>query len=108
MDLEKAFGPQFKFTSKIIPLLQPDRLGMETPTESTVTPVVSPANPVVSPANPVVYPANPVVSQVEPVSLLTPPNVYLIQIQINRDDCHLVITFLLVFIISFLLSSRKK
>ena len=101
MDLEKAFGPQFKFTSKIIPLLQPDRLGMETPTESTVTPVVSPANPVV-------YPANPVVSQVEPVSLLTPPNVYLIQIQINRDDCHLVITFLLVFIISFLLSSRKK
>jgi len=106
MDLEKAFGPQFKFTSKIIPLLQPDRLGMETPTESTVTPApaVSPVTPVVSPGNPVVSPVN----TVEPVSLLTPPNVYLIQIQINRDDCHLVITFLLVFIISFLLSSRKK
>jgi len=97
MDLEKAFGKNFSFTSNVPPLLQPERLGMEnipTAVEQQVTPpeITNVQN---------VQPA-----QIQPVQVN--PDVYLIQIQIGRDDCHLVCTFLLVFIISFILSSRKN
>ena len=36
-----------------------------------------------------------------------PPEVYVFNLQIGRDDCHLLCMFLLIFIISFILSSRK-
>jgi len=94
MDLQAAFGPQFTFTSSVIPLLQPQRLGME----AVETPDVE-----------VVQPVQQVVQPVQPVQTVqTQPDVYLIQIHIGRDDCHLICVFLLVFIISFILSSKKN
>jgi hypothetical protein len=33
---------------------------------------------------------------------------YIIQININRDDCHLMCLFMSVFILAFLFSGRKK
>jgi len=35
------------------------------------------------------------------------PEIYLVQFHISRNDCHTICLFLLVFIISFLMSSRK-
>lgn len=35
------------------------------------------------------------------------PGIYLIQISVDRNDCHMICVFLLVFILSFLLSNRK-
>lgn len=37
----------------------------------------------------------------------TTPNVYLIEIKIDRDDCHLLCMFIGVLILSLLFSSRK-
>jgi len=36
------------------------------------------------------------------------PEIYLVQFHISRDDCHTICLFLLVFIISFLMSARKQ
>lgn len=35
-----------------------------------------------------------------------PPGVYVLRVQIGHDDCHLLCMFLLIFAISFILSSR--
>lgn len=35
------------------------------------------------------------------------PDLYVINITINRDDCHLICMFFFVFIMSFLLSNRR-
>lgn len=35
------------------------------------------------------------------------PEVYILNVQIGRDDCHLMCMFLLVFTISFILGSRR-
>ena len=100
MDLEKAFGPQFKFTSNVIPLLQPERRGVEN------IPVTSPE--LTESAN--FQSSTPIapVSPVIPITQVLPPDVYLLQIQIGREDTHLICLFLFVFIVSFLLSSRKN
>ena len=98
MDLKAAFGPQFTFTSSVIPLLQPQRLGMEA-VETVETPVVQE---VVQE-----HVQEHVVQHAQPTHDAI-PDVYLLQIHIGRDDCHLICTFLLVFIISFILSSRKS
>lgn len=87
MDLEKAFGSEFTFTSKTVPLLQPDRLGVDKVEEVKDTEKIT----------------KPKINVEAPVKS---PDVYLLQIQIGRDDCHLVCMFLLVFIISFLLSRK--
>jgi len=100
MDLKAAFGPQFTFTSSVIPLLQPQRLGMEVQEEVQQ---VQQVQEIVQ--EPVVQ--EHVVQQVQPAQDAI-PDVYLLQIHIGRDDCHLICTFLLVFIISFILSSRNK
>lgn len=102
MDLEKAFGKNFSFTSNVPPLLQPERLGMEI--VSTAVEQSSNVQQVTPPE--ITNVQN--VQNVQPVHIHPQPDVYLIQIQIGRDDCHLLCTFLLVFIVSFLLSSRNK
>ena len=101
MDLKAAFGPQFTFTSSVIPLLQPQRLGMEAVESPVVQEVVQ--EHVVQ--EHVVQ--EHVVEHAQPTQAAI-PDVYLLQIHIGRDDCHLICTFHLVFIISFILSSRKN
>jgi len=36
------------------------------------------------------------------------PEIYLIQFHVSRNDCHTICLFLLVFIISFLMSGKKQ
>lgn len=82
MDLKQAFGRDFTFTYKTDPLFQPpEALG------NTVTKLVPDV------------PVTPITRH---------PEIYLLQVQIGRDDCHLVCMFLFVFIISFLLSRRSS
>lgn len=35
------------------------------------------------------------------------PEVYVLNVEIGKDDCHLICVFLLVFSLSFILSNRK-
>lgn len=38
---------------------------------------------------------------------VTSPDVYVLNVEIGKDDCHLLCVFLLVFSLSFILSNRK-
>lgn len=89
MDLNDAFGSAFGFSKplKLGTLNLGTSGGIDSPNPDS-RPVSKPQS---KPASPVQI----------------PPEVYVLHLQIGRDDCHLLCMFLLVFTISFILSSRK-
>lgn len=92
MDLNKAFGSAFVFSrgSNSVNLLQLGTNG----TDGTINETQAPVSP-------------PKKTYQKPRQYKIPPEVYVLHVQIGRDDCHLLCMFLLVFSISFILSSRK-
>ena len=83
MDLNKAFGSAFVSSSKLGTSDQ----------EVTKPEVELDAEPEV---------VTKVVRKTKPI----PPEVYVLHVQIGREDCHLLCMFLLIFAVSFILSSR--
>lgn len=93
MDLNQAFGSAFFLSDslKLGAAVSPDG---STEESTKVSPEVSPEIlPEVSP-------------EPKPKRKVSPPEVYVLRVQIGRDDCHLICMFLLVFAVSFILSSR--
>ena len=99
MDLKDAFGDGFNFTYKTKELFQPTRLGVGD-TKDPQDPITQ--DPIKQ--DPITQQESSVNRHIQHIR----PDVYLLQVQINRDDCHLLCMFLLVFTISFILSNKKQ
>lgn len=96
MDLNDAFGSAFGLSK---PLNLGTSGGVDSPNPEPNTIANPDSTPVSKPqSKPLRRPAS---------SVQIPPEVYVLHVQIGRDDCHLLCMFLLVFTISFILSSRK-
>jgi len=103
MELNKAFGSAFVFSDSLVaPAVTPGVTPVVTP---SVTPEITPA------VIPVVR--HDVTREFthegthEVKRKSKSPEVYVLRVQICRDDCHLLCMFLLIFTVSFILSSRN-
>lgn len=102
MDLSAAFGTAFVFADAGLgaakyPHVPSGKSNVPKPTPTVTTSVDEPVKSLdLHPATTMPYESDNAV-----------PDVYIFNIQIGRDDCHLMCMFLLVFTISFILGSRK-
>ena len=86
MDLTEAFGAAFRSTT--------------IPAARTV--------PTVAPEFPAVHKPEPTLGTTARLGLASEtPEVYVLNVEIGKDECHLICVFLLVFSLSFILSNRK-
>ena len=94
MDLNEAFGSAFVFSHAMV-TSKPLKLGTSDNTSYSNSDAVS-SDTSDKPKR--------VKSESKPV--LSKPEVYVLHVQIGREDCHLLCMFLLIFAVSFILSSR--